>query len=118
MNRWRHAFAGDSTDAIRTLYEEQACLWGTLSSIRRDNRDEIEAYFKQAFVYSNRRVEFDEPHIRLFENFAVSSGTYRFSWESGGEMVTTEARYSLVYVNRRGEWLITEHHSSRMPESR
>lgn len=117
MNCWKLAFSKDTTEDIGSLYDEQASLWGTLSSTRRNSRESIKAYFEKLFTYSNRAVEFNDSNIRLFSNFAISSGMYTFSWVKNGDNISIAARYSFVYINKQGRWLIVEHHSSRMPKT-
>jgi hypothetical protein len=46
-------------------------------------------------------------------DMAVDMGTYSFVFADGRKVT---ARYTFVYRPRAGEWLITHHHSSVLPE--
>ncbi len=56
-----------------------------------------------------------EQHVRVYGDTAVDSGTYTFWLTRDGKIEAVPARYSLVYRNRGGKWLIVDHHSSRVP---
>lgn len=114
--RWVSSFSEDTSKNICALYNEQATLWGTLSPIKRDSATLIKDYFDQVFKYSNRYAELTEANVRLFGDIAICNGLYNFSWLNDGVQVTTAARFSLVYINQGGRWLITEHHSSCIPQ--
>ena len=116
MRAWRDAFSSKTTEKIMALYADDAFLWGTLSAIQKTDRESIRDYFEKAFVYENREVVFNDYHVRCFGDTAVSSGSYTFSFEKGGEKLILLARFSFVYVRRDGKWLIVEQHSSAVPE--
>ncbi|UCB54893.1 MAG: DUF4440 domain-containing protein [Thiotrichales bacterium] len=116
MWAWRDAFSSTTTEKILALYADDAFLWGTLSSEQRTDPESVSDYFDRAFVYGNRKVVFNDYHIRCYGDTAVSSGSYTFSFEKDGERLTIPARFSLVYVRRDGKWLIVEQHSSVVPE--
>ena len=46
----------------------------------------------------------------------INSGVYTFDIVKDGEPQKVQARYSFVYRLINGDWKITEHHSSAMPE--
>ena len=116
LGLWKSAFSKETSRATCALYDVQANLWGTLSKTKRDTPELIKDYFDTIFNFSNRSVEFHETQIRIFNEIAISSGTYTFSWVKGGGKVITKARYSFIYLNKDGQWLIVEHHSSTMPK--
>ena len=115
MQSWADAFSAGSPDAIVSLYADDASLWGTLSSERRNNRELIHDYFDKLFVYSARKVVFVDSEIRFCGDVAICAGTYLLSWFDGEKEVEMPARYSLVFRGDDGDWLIVEHHSSMMP---
>ena len=115
MELWLSSFSEDTSKNICTLYDEQACLWGTISPIKRDNPALIKEYFDQLFKYENRYVRFNDSTIRIFNDIAICNGQYTFSWFKENVKVTTKARFSFVYINKCGRWSIIEHHSSVIP---
>ena len=46
---------------------------------------------------------------------AVSTGYYTFSDVRDGKETARPARYSMVFRERNGVWLIVAHHSSEVP---
>jgi hypothetical protein len=56
-----------------------------------------------------------EQRVRVYGEMAVNSGTYTFSTVRDSKPVTIPARFSFVYRNRNGRWMIVDHHSSAMP---
>ena len=115
MKDWEHGFSSNAIENILALYAEDACLWGTLSPVQRTGSAAIRDYFEQAFVYQNRKVIFNSTCIRCYDDMAVSSGAYTFSFDRDGEKQVIPSRFSLVYARLDGKWLIVEHHSSAMP---
>ncbi len=47
--------------------------------------------------------------------FAINSGTYTLSEVRDRKPINRPARFSFVYRNRGGHWLIVDHHSSAVP---
>ena len=45
--------------------------------------------------------------------FLIQTGIYEFSFNDGSK---TRGRYSFVYTYENGKWMISNHHSSIMPE--
>ena len=52
-------------------------------------------------------------HIRVFGDTAVNTGNYLTTI---GSNTPITLRYSFVYHKVGDQWLIVDHHSSRMPE--
>jgi uncharacterized protein (TIGR02246 family) len=120
MDTWRDYLAkGTSEDPgeILTLYADDAVLWGTISSKRRDDPAAIRDYFVNAYkALPELTVTFEDPHIRVYGgDTAVNTGYYTFSYEKDGAQ-SLPARYSFTLVKRGGEWQIVDHHSSAMPQ--
>jgi len=53
--------------------------------------------------------------INIGCNYAQDAGIYEFTMGADGSKV--KARYTYVYVYENGAWLISQHHSSVMPEA-
>jgi len=120
MNQWGEYLAkGTSEDPgeILTLYAEDAVLWGTISTERRDDPTAIRDYFVNAYkALPNLTVTFEDPYIRVYGDAAVNTGSYTFSYEKDGATQTLPARYSFTLIKRDGDWRIVDHHSSAMPQ--
>jgi len=48
-------------------------------------------------------------------NFAQDAGIYEYTMGSDGS--TVKARYTFIYIFEDGQWKISQHHSSYMPEA-
>lgn len=112
---WASAFADLSTANICALYDHNASLWGTVSSIKRDSPELIKDYFTRIFIFENRQVQLNSIDIRVFGNVAICNGLYTLLWNKEGRTLTTSARFSIVFLKQNLDWLIVEHHSSAMP---
>jgi uncharacterized protein (TIGR02246 family) len=120
MNAWQDYLAKGTTEEpgeILDLYAEDAVLWGTISSKRRDDPGAIRDYFVNAYkALPGLTVTFEDPKIRVYGgDTAVNTGYYTFSFEKDGAMQSLPARYSFTLVKRDGDWEIVDHHSSAMP---
>jgi len=113
---WARALGEDDPDKVLPLYAEDAVLWGTLSPTVRADRAALREYFVGAFkVLPGLKVAFGDQLIRVYDNAAVNTGYYTFSYVRDGEAKSLPARYSLTYVKRGEQWLIVDHHSSTVP---
>ena len=91
-------------------------MWGTRSSTLRDDPAGIRDYFKVLnTVPPSYKVVMSEQRIRVYGDFAINSGSYTFSEDRDGKQISRPSRFSFVYRNRDGRWLIVDHHSSAMP---
>jgi uncharacterized protein (TIGR02246 family) len=113
---WGRALGEDDPDKVLPLYAEDAVLWGTLSPTVRADRAALRDYFVTAFkVLPGLKVSFGDQLIRVYDNAAVNTGYYTFSYVRDGETRNLPARYSFTYVKRGEQWLIVDHHSSTLP---
>ena len=109
---WNNALASGDPSQVVTLYERDAILLPTVSNKVRHNHSEIEDYFVN-FLSKGPQGKIDESNVRVFDQLAINSGVYTFTFNDG---TTVQARYTFVYRWNGDQWLITEHHSSQMPE--
>jgi uncharacterized protein (TIGR02246 family) len=121
MDAWGDYLAKGTTEEpgeILGLYAEDAVLWGTISSKRRDDPAAIRDYFVNAYkALPGLTVTFEDPSIRVYGgDTAVNTGYYTFSYEKDGATQTLPARYSFTLIKRDGDWQIVDHHSSAMPQ--
>jgi uncharacterized protein (TIGR02246 family) len=112
---WRAAYDSRDPARITATYDSDAVLWGTTAKTVAANPAAIAEYFKDAPKNPNARVAFGEQHIRVYGDVAVNTGYYTFSNVRDGQTVSVPARFTMVFRNRDGKWLIAAHHSSRVP---
>jgi uncharacterized protein (TIGR02246 family) len=116
--KWAQALGEDDPDKVLPLYSDDAVLWGTLSPTVRADRAALRDYFVAAFkVLPSLKVAFGDQVIRVYNDTAVNTGYYTFSFVKDGETKSLPARYSFTYVKRGDDWLIVDHHSSAMPSA-
>ncbi|OZB74953.1 MAG: DUF4440 domain-containing protein [Halothiobacillus sp. 14-55-98] len=115
FNRWNNALKSLDARRVAECYADDAVLLPTVSNIPRTNRDEITDYFvhfleKKPVGFITHRT------VRLGCNKITDAGTYTFRVElADGSTADVPARYTFVYENHHGQWLISHHHSSAMP---
>ncbi len=113
---WIDAMNSHDPERVFALYDAEAVLWGTRSPTLRDNPAAVRDYFKiLRTVDPSYKVVLGEQRIRVYDDIAVNSGTYTFSEVRDGKPTSRPARFSFVYRNRDGRWLIVDHHSSAVP---
>jgi uncharacterized protein (TIGR02246 family) len=112
---WVEAYNSRDPARITSLYDSEAVFWGTSAKTISANPAAIAEYFKDAGKRPNARVTLGEQHIRVYGDVAVNTGSYTFADVRDGQNTETAARYTFVYRQRDGKWMIVDHHSSRMP---
>jgi uncharacterized protein (TIGR02246 family) len=112
---WRAAYDSRDPARITAMYDSDAVLWGTTAKTVAPDPPAIAEYFKDAEKRPNARVAFGEQHIRVYGDVGVNTGYYTFSDVRDGQAVSVPARFTMVFRNRDGKWLIVGHHSSRVP---
>lgn len=109
---WNRALQSGDHKQVVSLYEEKAILLPTVSNQVRHNHQEIEDYFTH-FLSKEPVGKIEEFNVRIYGQLAINSGIYRFTFKDG---TTVQARFTFVYRRQDDRWMITEHHSSQMPE--
>ncbi len=113
---WIDAMSSHDAERVLALYDSEAVLWGTRSPTLRDTPATVREYFNiLRTVPPSYKAVLGEQHIRVYGDIAINSGTYTFSEVRDGKQITRPARFSFVYRNRGGRWLIVDHHSSAVP---
>ncbi len=113
---WIAAMTAHDVEREVGLYDSEAVLWGTRSPTLRDNPETVRDYFKiLTTVPPSYKVVVGEQRIRVYGDFAINTGTYTFSEARDDKMISRPARFSFVYRNIGGRWLIVDHHSSTVP---
>ena len=112
---WQAAYDTRDPKSIVDMYDTQAVLWGTTAKTIAPNPAAVWEYFKDAGSRPNARVVVGEQHIRVFGETAFNSGYYTFTDVREGQVVPRPARFTFVFHNEAGKWLVVAHHSSTMP---
>jgi uncharacterized protein (TIGR02246 family) len=112
---WRDAYNTRDSARITAMYDSDAVLWGTTAKTVAPNPNAIAEYFKDAGKRPNARVVFGEQHLRVYGDVAVNTGYYTFTDIRDGKEESRPARFTMVFRNRAGKWLVVAHHSSRVP---
>ena len=112
---WVAAYNSRDPARIAAQYAPDAVFWGTTSPTIRATPAAIADYFKDAAKRPDARVKIEDEHIRAAGEMAFSSGTYTFSDVREGKAVANPSRFTFVFRNDAGRWILVHHHSSRMP---
>ena len=67
------------------------------------------------FCVNSLRCKIESGSVLIGTNWAQDAGIYEFTMGATGAKV--KGRYTFVYVFEDGEWKISQHHSSVMPEA-
>ncbi len=114
FERWNEALRSGNAQRVSRCYTEDAVLLPTVSNVPRLSRSEIEDYFKH-FLQKKPLGKVKQRNVKLGCNKITDAGVYTFRIIDAGKTEFVPARYTFVYENRDGEWLIAHHHSSLMP---
>ena len=112
FDRWNDSLLTGDPDKVVSNYAEDGVLLATVSNQPRTTPASIHNYFVK-FLKGKPTGAIDERFIKLGCNLAQDVGTYTFRFADGS---TVKARYTYVYEWNGGDWLISHHHSSAMPE--
>merc|ERR1712176_1589371 len=114
FNLWNDALATLDPTKVADRYSTNAVLLPTVSDIPRTDYPGIVDYFTN-FLKLQPQGEIESGEIIIGTNWAQDAGIYEFTLQSTGAKV--KGRYTFVYVFEDGEWKISQHHSSVMPEA-
>jgi uncharacterized protein (TIGR02246 family) len=113
---WIDAMGSHDPERVVALYDSEAVLWGTRSPTLRDTPATVRDYFNiLKTVPPSYKAVLGEQRIRIYGDIAINTWTYTFSEVRDGKPIDRPARFSFVYRNRGGRWLIVDHHSSAVP---
>merc|ERR1712157_375698 len=98
---------------VANRYAKNSVLLPTVSDIPRTDYRGIEDYFKN-FLKLKPQGEILESNVVVGSDWCQDCGIYEFTMGASGKKV--KGRYSFIYVKEDGEWKISHHHSSMMPE--
>ena len=107
---------GDPTK-VAALYAKDALLLPTFDNKILKTAAERNAYFKNFTAYKNITVSPKTFIVQDFGDTAIASGTYRFYYLNiHDKSESVDARFTFVYENIDGQWMIVNHQSSVLPK--
>jgi uncharacterized protein (TIGR02246 family) len=113
---WAEAFNARDAQRIAALYAHDAVFWGTISPTIRTTPEAVLEYFTNSTTKRpNLRIAIGEQHARVYGDTAINSGYYTSRNVQDGQEIITPMRFTFVFHQRGGRWMIVSHHSSRMP---
>lgn len=113
FTRWNDSLQTGDPKAVVANYAKHSILLPTVSNEPRITPEQKEAYFKK-FLENEPTGTINSGLIDIGCNYAIDAGLYTFKYQTNGQIVPARYSYSYRYIN--GTWLITSHHSSKMPE--
>eukprot|EP00580_Thalassiosira_gravida_P001515 CAMPEP_0201606506 /NCGR_PEP_ID=MMETSP0492-20130828/5928_1 /ASSEMBLY_ACC=CAM_ASM_000837 /TAXON_ID=420259 /ORGANISM="Thalassiosira gravida, Strain GMp14c1" /LENGTH=590 /DNA_ID=CAMNT_0048070923 /DNA_START=17 /DNA_END=1789 /DNA_ORIENTATION=- len=112
FNLWNDALATKDPEKVADRYSKAGVLLPTVSDVPRNDYPGIVDYFTN-FLKLEPQGEIESGNIIVGTNWAQDAGIYEFTMGNGAKV---KGRYTFVYVFEDGEWKISQHHSSVMPE--
>ncbi|MGF6633696.1 uncharacterized protein (TIGR02246 family) [Paraburkholderia sp. MM5496-R1] len=112
FDRWNDSLKTGDPRKVVANYAPNSILLPTVSNKPRLTADEKLDYFKH-FLENKPVGTIDFRDIMIECNTAIDSGLYTFKFADGS---VVKARYTFTYAWNGHKWLITSHHSSKMPE--
>jgi len=113
FDRWNRSLQTGDAHAVVANYAERSILLPTVSNKPRVTAAEKLDYFEH-FLENKPSGKIDYSFIEIGCNSAFDAGLYTFTFAKTGAKVA--ARYTYTYAWDGRQWLITSHHSSKMPE--
>jgi len=113
FERWNRSLQTGDAHAVVANYAARSILLPTVSNKPRVTAAEKLDYFEH-FLENKPSGTIDFSFIDIGCNSALDAGLYTFVLAKTGAKVA--ARYSFTYAWDGKQWLITSHHSSKMPE--
>lgn len=113
FDRWNASLMTHDPRKVAENYAPHSILLPTVSNKPRYSLEDKIDYFVH-FLHDGPTGKIDQRFIQVGCNTALDAGLYTFTFFKTGAVVS--ARYSYTYGFINGQWLITSHHSSGMPE--
>ncbi|MDQ1017468.1 SgcJ/EcaC family oxidoreductase [Streptomyces afghaniensis] len=120
FDQWNAALKTGDAQKVADLYAKDAVLLPTVSNNVRTDRAEIVDYFEHFLQKKPVGTKVESVVNVLDRNTVIDAGVYEFALtdHETGAKSTVKARYTYAYEKQPdGNWLIVNHHSSKMPES-
>ncbi|GAB4087659.1 hypothetical protein GCM10028785_03280 [Hydrogenophaga soli] len=113
FDRWNASLMTHDPRKVVENYAPHSLLLPTVSNKPRYSVEDKIDYFVH-FLHDGPVGKIDQRFIQVGCNTALDAGLYTFTFFKTGKVVNARYSYTYGYVN--GQWLITSHHSSGMPE--
>ena len=113
FDRWNKSLKSGDPDQVVKNYAKNSILLATLANKPRLTIAEKRSYFK-FFLTNKPSGKINYRKVEVGYDTAVDAGIYTFTFAKTGAVI--KARYTFTYRFNKNKWLITCHHSSRMPE--
>ena len=112
FERWNTSLQTADPYKVVANYASKSVLLPTVSSKPRFTVEEKADYFRE-FLKNQPEGRIESRTIELDCNTAIDEGLYSFTFRKTGG--TMKARYTFTYKWDGKQWLITSHHSSKLP---
>ena len=116
VQAWAVAYNSHDPARVVARYHREAAFWGTTSPTLRTEPADVAEYFSGLARRPNAHVEFGEKNVRIVGDVAIVTGFYTFTDVVESEQIVRPARFSFVLERSGDDWLLVQHHSSRMPD--
>lgn len=119
LMRWAEVVSSGHLEDLLALYASDAILVPTMEDEVGGHADERRACFESFLSNPNLKCRIDSLRKRISHKLGtvVVGGHYTFSFGRDGSEERVAARFLFTFEEIDGAWLITGHHSSRMPSS-
>jgi uncharacterized protein (TIGR02246 family) len=115
---WVEAFNARDARRIASLYAPDAVFWGTISPTLRLTPEAVLEYFQSSVARRPKlRMTLVDEHPRVFGDIAINTGAYTSHEPRDEGEIVQPSRFTFVYRRQGEQWMIIEHHSSRVPGS-
>lgn len=114
FNLWNDALATLDPETVAQRYATSSLLLPTVSDKACADYDSKVEYFTN-FLKKKPQGTILESYVEIGDDMCKDAGIYEFKMGDNGDVV--KARYSFVYIQEDGQWKISHHHSSIMPEA-
>jgi len=112
FDRWNDSLKTGDPYKVVANYAAKSILLPTVSNVPRLTAEEKVNYFEH-FLQKKPVGKIDQRMIDIDCTTALDAGLYTFTFGDGTEV---HGRYTFTYKWNGREWLISSHHSSKMPE--
>lgn len=115
-DEWIQTVCRHNPNEVILRYAEDGVLVGTVAQKIKQGRAEIKTYFDMFLAKKDLCGTYTSHLVQAYDDWAIDSGTYTFTWKEGGKQVVVPARFTFVYRKTDEGWKIANHHSSALPE--
>ena len=110
---WADALVSCSCDRMAGLFWEDAVFLPTFSDLLVTTLEGVIDYFWRFFKKQPVCILLEEETRVLGERSYFHTGLYRFILSDGS---VANARFTFIWLRRKGEWKIIHFHSSELPK--